>query len=609
VNARKAVQLALSVPDRNGKPPKQGSHLLVDQTSLSGAAAPGKELKFHVKVRNTGEQPATLQPVLQALHPTFDSSDSGTITLNPATAPTFIDGNGIPTAFATHQFAVPSGVDRLDGTLAWSGQAQPNSLVHLTLFDPSGRMAAYSNPQGERGFAHVDVHDPASGTWTAVVWTHENGTEYSGDVQFAFTTQHFDTIGTVSPGKTLKSGARKSVSVSLPLPTDAGDMSARLVLGTGGSDDGIVPITVRSLVPVGKTGATFHGTLTGGNGRKPLFGGQVLSFQFDVPKGVPVMNLAVQLANPNDDLTGFLLDPQNQPLDIQSTVPIGGSSVGFTDAMQFSLATPQAGRWTLVLALGLDNPGRLQESFTGTIDFTPASITVDNLPTSRSTRLTAGQPVAVTVHVTNTGVSEKVVFVDARLTQLVTLPVFALSPTTVPLPLGNGDPRLAWLVPTHADALTMVASSTVAIGMTMSDQFGATEVPAVPASPTATAHLALPAIAPGVWFGAPALVGPFGNGGPPAATADMTATAEVNAFDQAITSDTGDLWLLSVDSSAPPFSPLVLDPGDSGTIAVTITPAGPAGTSVKGFLDVATINPNTISGDTLAVFPYAYRIQ
>jgi hypothetical protein len=609
VNARKAVQLALSVPDRNGKPPKQGSHLLVDHTSLSAAGAPGKELKFHVKVTNTGDQSATLQPVLQALHPTFDSSDSGTININPASAPAFIDGRGIGSAFAIHQFTVPSGVDHLDGTLAWNGQAQPNSLVHLTLFDPSGRMAAYSNPQGGSGFAHVDVHDPASGTWSAAVWTRKNGTVYNGDVQFAFTTQHFESIGTVSPGKTLKPGARKSVSVHLPLPTDAGDTSARLVLGTGGPDDGIVPITVRSLVPVSKTGATFHGLLTGGNGRKPFFGGQVLSFQFDVPKGVPVVNLALQLANPNDDLIGFLLDPQNQPLDIQSTVPIGGGSFAFTDTMQFSLRTPQAGRWTLVLALGLDNSGRLQESFTGTIDFTPASITVDNLPTSKSAHLTAGQPVAVTVHVTNTGVSQKVVFVDARLTQLVTVPVLALSPTTVPLPLGNSGSRPTWLVPTHADALTMVASSTVPIAMTMSDQFGASEVPAVARGSTATANLALPAIAPGVWFGAPALVGPFGNGGPPAATADMAATAEMNVFDRAITSDTGDLWLLAVDSSAPPFSPLVLDPGQSSTIAVTITPAGPAGTSVKGFLEVSTINPNTISGDTLAAFPYAYRIQ
>jgi hypothetical protein len=44
-------------------------------------------------------------------------------------------------------------------------------------------------------------------------------------------------------------------------------------------------------------------------------------------------------------------------------------------------------------------------------------------------------------------------------------------------------------------------------------------------------------------------------------------------------------------------------------VSVTITPAGPAGTSVKGFLEVSTINLNTISGDTLAAFPYAYRIQ
>ena len=607
MNARKAVQLALSVRDRNGSPPKQGSHLLVDPPSLSAVGAPGKVQRFHVEVTNSGDQPATLQPVLEALHPAFDSSDGGTITLNPASGSTFIDGEGITSAFARHTFAVPSGVDRLDGTLAWNGQARPSSLVHLTLIDPSGRIAAYSNPQGGSGFAHVDVHDPAAGSWSALVWTRTNGTVYSGDVQFAFTTQHFENIGTVSAGKTLEPGERRRISVRLPLPIDAGDMSARLVLGTGSPDDGIVPITVRSLVPVAKTGATFQGVLTGGNGRKPFFGGQVLSFQFDVRKGIPAVNVALHLANPNDDLFGFLLDPQNQPLDIQSTAPISGNPVAFTDAMQFSVATPQAGRWTLVLALGMQNPGRLQESFLGTIDFAPASITVDNLPTSRAARLTAAQPVTVTVHVTNTGLSEKAMFIDPRLTRRTTSPVLALNATTVPLPVGNADARPAWLVPTHADALTMVASSTVPIGMTMLDDFGLSEVPAVPAGLTATANLALPAIAPGAWFGAPALVGPFGNGGPPAAAA-MTATAEMNGFDRTITSDTGDLWLLSVDPSAP-YSPLVLGPGESGTIAVTILPTGRPGTSVKGFLEVSTFNQNTFSGDTLAAFPYAYRIE
>src|SRR5262249_58002042 len=133
------------------------------------------------------------------------------------------------------------------------------------------------------------------------------------------------------------------------------------------------------------------------------------------------------------------------------------------DAMQFSLATPQAGRWTLVLALGLDNPGRVQESFTGAIDFAPASISVDGLPNSKSARLTAGQPVTMTVHVTNTGVSQKLFFVDPRLTQLVTLPLLALNPTTVPLPLRNGNPHPSALLPTHPAAFTMITSSTAPI--------------------------------------------------------------------------------------------------------------------------------------------------
>src|SRR5262249_33292554 len=154
------------------------------------------------------------------------------------------------------------------------------------------------------------------------------------------------------------------------------------------------------------------------------------------------------------------------------TAPISGNPAAFTDAMQLSVASPQAGRWTLVLALGMQNPGRLQESFTGTIDFTPASITVDDLPTSRTTRLAAGQPVAVTVHVTNTGASEKAFFIDPRLTRRTTSPLLALSATTVSLPVGNADGRPAWLVPTHTDALTIAATSTVPIEMTMLDDFG-----------------------------------------------------------------------------------------------------------------------------------------
>jgi hypothetical protein len=67
-------------------------------------------------------------------------------------------------------------------------------------------------------------------------------------------------------------------------------------------------------------------------------------------------------------------------------------------------------------------------------------------------------------------------------------------------------------------------------------------------------------------------------------TASMTATAA--AFDPAVTAPTGDLWLGSTDASTT-FAPYVVQPGQSVTIPVTITPAGKAGTVVSGTLYVA----------------------
>src|SRR5438094_560591 len=80
--------------------------------------------------------------------------------------------------------------------------------------------------------------------------------------------------------RTLAPGATGSFSVTVKLPAQPSDQGARLVLGTGHADDGSIPITLRSLVRLNGSGGSFQGVLTGGNGR-PIFGGQVLSFQFD----------------------------------------------------------------------------------------------------------------------------------------------------------------------------------------------------------------------------------------------------------------------------------------------------------------------------------------
>ena len=59
---------------------------------------------------------------------------------------------------------------------------------------------------------------------------------------------------------------------------------------------------------------------------------------------------------------------------------------------------------------------------------------------------------------------------------------------------------------------------------------------------------------------------------------------------------------------------MLLNPGQTGTITVTITPTGPSGTVVKGvlYLDdfTAGVPPyGQLAGDELIGFPYSYTIQ
>jgi hypothetical protein len=97
----------------------------------------------------------------------------------------------------------------------------------------------------------------------------------------------------------------------------------------------------------------------------------------------------------------------------------------------------------------------------------------------------------------------------------------------------------------------------------------------------------------------------------------MTATSA--AFDPAVTSSTGDLWLGSLGPNTG-FAPIVVDPGQTVTITVTITPQTATGTTVSGtlYLGDASIIPgavteNAISGDfpdgsDVASFNYQYTV-
>ncbi len=88
---------------------------------------------------------------------------------------------------------------------------------------------------------------------------------------------------------------------------------------------------------------------------------------------------------------------------------------------------------------------------------------------------------------------------------------------------------------------------------------------------------------------------------------NLAAVANTNPFDSAVTPSSGDVWAASVNPAAT-YSPLTLDPGQTGTITLTITPNAPKGTVVHGFIGVDTFNFATFAGDELVNIPYSYKV-
>jgi hypothetical protein len=289
-------------------------------------------------------------------------------------------------------------------------------------------------------------------------------------------------------------------------------------------------------------------------------------------------------------------------LDAQTTVNVSTSP---SPTLQFFHRSPAAGRWTLVLlTLGFSNGARLTEPFTGKISFTRPAVTSKGIPNSRTRVLRAGHPVKATITVTNTGNSAKDFFADPRLAGKVlrTLAGSGVSDVSVPLPV-NGRPN--WLVPTRTNLLDVTARGTVPITMDVSWLFGDPDVLGHSSAKRSAASLAAPELAPGIFFAFPEASGPFTSGA--AGTVNLTAVARTNPFDRAVKSTTGDVWVQSVNASAP-YSPLIIKPGRKGTITVTITPKAPKGTVIHGFIDVDTFDPATASGDELVQIPYSYKV-
>jgi hypothetical protein len=622
VNSYKAVLLAESI----GNPRNVGQSLLLSQTQLTAIGAPGSTQSWPVTVTNTGELPQ----ILAVSGRTFGSPQNvqtGKITLTDGKSPQFANYQAIQNNYGTFTFKVPFGQDRLDAAIAYPAPAGAgnNARVRLILIDPAGRFAAHSLPQGVGNFGNVDVRQPLGGTWTGVIFgdvASAGGT--NGAIPWQVSTEKFVPFASVYPQVLfLAPGQSETVHVSATTPQTPGDSSGSIVLtSTGGGVDPFVgfesnsiPVVLRSLVDVAH-GGKFSGTLTGGNGR-PNGQGQINYYEFKVPAGQTSIMANVSLTNDAADPVGaYLIGPDGAALGF------GQNSLGDTALKSLTAYTlnPVPGTWTLIVDFAEPVVGNeVSQPFSGNIKFNDVSVTASGLPDSKHTKLTAGTPITVPVTITNTGAAPEAYFVDARLNSTTSISLQNIDPPDsnagYPMPMVTNPPE--WIVPTQTSSVKAAAAATLPVVFDFGPNQGDPDIFApAGANNTAAGHYnpTNGTVQNGVWFALPSEIGPYAG---PAAQGfvNVTLTATTKAFDPAVTSETQDLWTSAFDLSVlDTFNPIVINPGQTAVINVTITPSGAPGTVVSGnlYIDdfIGGVPPyGETAGDELAALPYAYTIQ
>ncbi|MER7752543.1 S8 family serine peptidase [Kitasatospora sp. NPDC097643] len=633
LNVRAAVEAARGYQGGSGA--ADGNTVVVTTGQLDIAGNPGSNHTADVTVTNTGATAQTVSAATRNFAPL--SSDQQTVQLDTSSTDTFkYATNGATWVQKQVKFTVPAGADRLAASIAWQGAPNPvtnGPVVRMTLLDPKGRFETNTRPQGgatPADYGLVDVPHPVAGEWTAILYTPAGKAGYNGPVQLGTATQRAVPAGAVTPQVVdLAPGATKTLKVQLTTPATSGDSSEAITVASSNGRTTSVPVVLRSLVPVNQGTGSFTGTITGGNGRSasPT---QSFAYAFDVPKGQKDLRVGVTVAKDSKLLMqGALISPNGTPVDIEGNALLdaqGGLS-GTTAGVSATTVNPAAGRWRFVLnVLGPVSGQQLAQDFTGTVAFNQNRATATGLPDNARTKLAAGKPVTVQVNYTNNTVATQKIAADGRLDRRVDLPLVPQGASaTVALPLSLESSVPFFLVPPATDQLRAVSASTVPAHLEMSAAAGSPDLfgdlkKAQDGSTISVATSngsAAQQVVPGMWSTFVQQVGPFGPAGAPAGSATITATAHTQAFDPALTSSTGDPFAAAVNASAPAATPVVVQPGETGSLQVTLTPTGPKGSTVKGVLylvsgpsSLATANNSLgTTGSVLAAIPYSYTVN
>ena len=598
LDAYQAVLAARSF--RAAKP--SGQAILASPAQLNAVGQPGTTEHFTETLTNDGAKTVTVGLSTRALSP-YTTVAAASLSLNNA--------NGFAKAVT---FTVPKGQARLNASVTLVG------MVNLSLISPSGKFAGFNFPQGASNYGNAQVADPQPGRWTALISTTGSGPPVPA--KFAARTATWQPFGSLSASSlTLAPGASGAVTLTASTPPQAGDQSGSILLRSSVAAPAFaavtsIPVTLRALIPTPSPSTTVTGTLTGGNGRTP-FMGQSAYYQVQIPAGVTALNASVSTGDPSNSLLAELVDPSGATASaaangLQVTTPSGMNEFKPELGAQLHVLNPGAGLWTVVVNFYNTVSGTaVTQPFTITVNDTPVTATASGLPDSASTTLAAGKPVTALVTVHNDGATPEAYFIDGRLARQATLKL--ASQTTAIIALPNLSFQVpVFLVPSHTTEINPAVSSSAPVFFDFGWTFGDPDLGSSTGK-TATGSFTAPSVPVGDWSVTPSLRGPFGAKPPNTVPATVSMTATTAAFDPAVTAPTGDLWLGSTDITTG-FTPYVVNPGQSVTIPVTITPAGKAGTVVSGTVYVADSSVITgplggTEGSDVAAFPYSYTIS